>query len=174
MDEKKIKKKLNPEEERNKEITNKKGTEYVDTYKIQIKDTDKKKGVKDLYKTGQKNLYALIQSHAQSQDIEYIIKRYASGDMSVIKKGEPIYADFTQLPDNLADYQKMIIDNEQIFEQLPLEIREQYNYSFSEFLADLPNIQRRNNEAMVQNIEQSRRTTTKSENTNAEEQNTAE
>uniref|UniRef100_A0AAU8AVN7 Internal scaffolding protein n=1 Tax=Dulem virus 166 TaxID=3145643 RepID=A0AAU8AVN7_9VIRU len=105
------------------------GNRFEPTYKMAV-DED---GVKDLAVTGQTDIYAYIQSYAQSCDINYILDRFARGDESALSKIQGIYGDFTEVPKSLAELSQRVLDAENIFNQLPLETREQFNFSPTEF-----------------------------------------
>lgn len=86
------------------------------------------------------NLYAQIQSYAESVDINVILKRFANGDTSVLNKHEPMYGDFTELPKTYAEMLNVVIAGENYFNQLPLEEREKHGNSFAQFLSNYDKI----------------------------------
>ena len=105
------------------------GNRFEPTYKLAIDDN----GVRDLAVSGQTDTYAFIQSHAISCDINYIIERFARGDETALSKVQGIYGDFTQVPTSLAELAQRAIDAENIFNSLPIEKREKFNFSPTEF-----------------------------------------
>lgn len=102
-------------------------TQYVGKY-----DKD---GVLQLEVSGIVNLYDQIQSHADSVDINTIISRYENGEVDVLARVQGVYEDVTGAPRTYAEMLNMIRAGEEIFEQLPADLRAQYNNSFEQFFA---------------------------------------
>lgn len=109
------------------------GSGMKDTYKMHVSDD----GKRELKKSGEYNLYADIQSYKDSVSIDYILSRFVNGDETALSRVQGIYGDFTQMPTTMAELQQRVIDAENLFNNLPLDIREQYNFSASEFFAQL-------------------------------------
>ncbi len=109
------------------------GSGMKDTYKMHV-DED---GKRELRKSGEFNQYAEIQSYKDSVSIDYILSRFVNGDETALSRVQGIYGDFTEMPKTMAELQQRIIDAEDLFYQLPLDIRSQYNHSPSEFYAQL-------------------------------------
>lgn len=109
------------------------GSGMKDTYKMFV-DKD---GKRELRKNGEYNLYAEIQSYKDSVSIDYILARFMNGDETALSRAQGIYGDFTEMPRTLAELQQRVIDAEDLFNALPLDVREQYNFSASEFFAQL-------------------------------------
>lgn len=107
------------------------GSRKMPTYKMKVDEN----GVRTLRKVGEKDIYAEIQSYKDSTDINYILARFARGDVSALSKIQGIYGDFTDVPTSLAELSQRIIDAENIFYQLPLEKRAEFNHSANEFFA---------------------------------------
>lgn len=109
------------------------GSGMKDTYKMHV-DED---GKRELRKSGQYDLYMEIQSFKDSVSIDYILSRFVNGDETALSRVQGIYGDFTEMPKTMAELQQRVIDAEDLFNNLPLNIREQYNFSASEFFAQL-------------------------------------
>lgn len=109
------------------------GSGMKDTYKMYVGED----GKRELRKSGEYNLYAEIQSYKDSVSIDYILARFMNGDESALSRAQGIYGDFTEMPRTLAELQQRVIDAEDLFNSLPLNIKEQYNFSASEFFAQL-------------------------------------
>ena len=109
------------------------GSGMKDTYKMHV-DED---GKRELKKSGEYNLYADIQSYKDSVSIDYILTRFVNGDETALSRVQGIYGDFTQMPTTMAELQQRVIDAEHLFNNLPLDIREKFNFSASEFFAQL-------------------------------------
>ncbi len=119
---------------RPKTIPQPKCEENVPTFSLQI---NKANGKKELVESGKTNLYEKIQASKDATLIYNIIDRYNAGDNSVLNKAMGSYGNFTQMPATLVEAQQKLIDAERTFEQLPIAIREKYNNSYTEFLADV-------------------------------------
>lgn len=94
-------------------------------------------GVMDLVEKGEENLYEYIQSHKDSVDINTLLRRYAQGDPDALSRVQAAYGDFTGLPSTYADLLNAVNDGKQFFESLPVDVRAQFNHSFSEFMASM-------------------------------------
>lgn len=94
-------------------------------------------GKEEFYIAGKTNIYEKIQAFAEDVKIENIIAKVtATGDTSILEKVKYTYADTTELPTNLFEAQQKIKDAEQIFNQLPTDIKESYGNSFNMYLKD--------------------------------------
>lgn len=94
-------------------------------------------GKRELRQSGEYDLYAEIQSYKDSCSIDYIISRFCAGDTSALSRVQGVYGDFTEMPTTMAELQQRVIDATALFDSLPLSVREQYNFSPSEFFAQL-------------------------------------
>lgn len=92
-------------------------------------------GQVELRKVGQENLYATIQSFAESTDIHTIMRRFVNGEVDVLEKVQGFYGDITEMPKTYADALQRIADSEKVFMSLPVEVRAKFGHNFSEFLA---------------------------------------
>lgn len=88
-----------------------------------------------LEEKGTEDLYAFIQSFADSVDINVILARFANGDTEALSRAQGFYADVTDFPTNMADALNKINDFEVMFKSLPLEVREKFDCSFEQFLS---------------------------------------
>lgn len=113
------------------DIISNSGDRYEPTYKLK---TDKN-GVRDLVKTGQVDCYAMIQSHKDSVDLKLTLQRFANGDTTALNKVNGCYGDFTNMPTTFAELSQRVLDAEDMFNQLPLEVRREFDHSPSEFFA---------------------------------------
>lgn len=100
---------------------------------------DKDTGKKELKKTGATNLYEKIQASKEGTLIYNILERFNNGDNEALNKTKGTYGDFSQMPKTLAEAQQSLIDAENAFNELPLDVRREFNMSTSEFLAALTN-----------------------------------
>ena len=88
-----------------------------------------------LKKVGEKDVYAEIQSHAESCDIKIMIARLQSGDTSMIRNVS--YMDITDMPKNLAEAYQMVNQATADFNNLPLEVRREYEFNPENYIHDL-------------------------------------
>ncbi len=95
------------------------------------------RGVMSLEEIGKHDLYAEIQSHADSVDIHVILQRFEAGDTSVLSRIQGTYGDFTEMPRTFAEALNTIIAAEQYFDSLPVDVRARFDHSFSQFIASM-------------------------------------
>ncbi len=93
------------------------------------------RGQVELKEDGTEDLYAFIQSFADSTDIHAILKRYQNGEVDVLEKVQGFYGDITEMPHSYAEALQRIADSEKVFMSLPVDVRAKFGHSFSEFLA---------------------------------------
>lgn len=93
------------------------------------------RGQVELKEDGTEDLYAFIQSFAESTDIHSILQRYQNGEVDVLEKVQGFYGDITEMPKTYAEALQRIADSENVFMSLPVEIRAKFGHSFSQFLA---------------------------------------
>lgn len=84
---------------------------------------------------GKDDLYAEIQSHKDSVDINTILSRYNAGDTSVLHKGDMLYMDVTQMPKTYAEMYERVMQAQELFDRLPLEVRAHYEHNPARFFA---------------------------------------
>lgn len=96
-----------------------------------------KSGNYELVEAGEVNVYDEIQSHAESCDINILMKRYANGDASALSKVQGTYFDATGMPKTYAEMLNTLISAENQFNSLPLEERARFDHSFEKWLAAL-------------------------------------
>ena len=106
-------------------------SKIVPTYGIEIDDDGKVRVVE----TGKTNLYEKIQASKEDTLIYNILDRFKAGDVTALQKNQGYYADLTEMPKTLAEAQQSLITAENYFNSLPLDVRKEFNHSFSEFLA---------------------------------------
>lgn len=93
------------------------------------------RGQVELKEDGTEDLYAFIQSFAESTDIHAIMRRYQNGEIDVLEKVQGFYGDVTEMPRTYAEALQRIADSEKVFMSLPVDVRAKFGHSFSEFLA---------------------------------------
>lgn len=105
------------------------GTEPTFEYVI------KPSGEKILEQTGTKDVYSEIQAQAEECKIENILRRVAVGDMTDFRP-DGIYADATVVPNNMVEAMQEIQKMHNIWNNLPGEVKSQYNNDLDQFIAD--------------------------------------
>lgn len=94
-----------------------------------------KTGVLQLVPDGEHDLYAEIQSHAASTDMQLILSRYFSGDPSVLSRVQGAYMDITGMPDNIHDALALMDNAKSDFDRLPPAIRDKFGNDVNQFLS---------------------------------------
>lgn len=92
-------------------------------------------GTLKLIKIGEENTDEVIQSFYESTTLECILAKYANGDLSALNRYQPIYADLTYAPKNLAEALQVVINSRDAFDHLPIEIKKQFGNDFNVWLA---------------------------------------
>lgn len=90
-----------------------------------------------LIEAGKDDLYAYIQSHKDSVDINTILSRYAAGDVSALHKGDMMYLDVTNMPKTYAEMYERVMQAQEMFDHLPLEVRERFDHNPAQFFASI-------------------------------------
>ncbi len=92
-------------------------------------------GTIELVEKGKESLYDFIQSFKDSCDINVLLSRYANGDTEALSRVQGAYGDFTQFPRTYAELLNRVNQGKQLFDDLPLSLREKYNHDFGQFMA---------------------------------------
>ena len=94
-------------------------------------------GRMELVTIGRKNLYAEIQSHKDSVDVHMILDQYAqTGDINLIQRVQAQYMDIADAPQTLAEAYEMVHNVKSAFDNMPLDVRKEYDHDASRFIAD--------------------------------------
>lgn len=105
------------------------GSEMHDQFGYEID----KYGQKVLVKTGEFNMYEMIQESLEETKIENILQRVAMGDNSVMRP-DGIYADLTEAPKNLIEARQQMQKLENLWNGLDNEIKKKYDFSVDKFI----------------------------------------
>lgn len=112
------------------------GKRIAKKHEITIDD----KGHKTLAYSGEEtDIYAKILSHVDECDIEYLLQRCQVEGYEVLNRREAISGDVTMAPTSLMEAQQILQKQENEFNKLPVEVRKQFNFSFSEYIAEAGN-----------------------------------
>lgn len=88
----------------------------------------------ELEENGVEDIQEMIDSYREGTDMAYILHQLELGNDSVLNQRSPMYGDFTEAPNTLAQAQQMLIDGENAFYELPLETRQQFDNDFRKWL----------------------------------------
>lgn len=112
-------------------------TEKGDPIKKEYQGKFDKNGHIVVYEKGKKDLYAYIQSFAESVDINVIIKRYVNGDSSVLNQRVGEYIDTTNFPQSYAELLNVVNSGTDLFNKLPIDIKRRFNNNVNEFISTI-------------------------------------
>lgn len=88
--------------------------------------------------TGYKDTDQEIASYREQTDMSYIVSRINAGDTSVLPDPYDIYADVSDLPNTPIGMVNFLDGLRRQFDSLPAATREQFDNSFSRFIAGVP------------------------------------
>lgn len=109
------------------------GSRLAPKHAVRIDDN----GHKSLVRTGEfTNIYEKIQSHVEECDIKLIWERAQTEGYEILNKREAISGDVTMCPTSMLDAAQRLQDMENDFNQLPLDVRRSFNFSFTEYIAE--------------------------------------
>lgn len=97
-------------------------------------------GQLELFEVGKQNIPEMINSHAESVDINKIIERFHEGDVSVLNRRPMMFGDFTELPKTYADVLNLARAGEEYFDSLPLDVKQKFNNNFAEWLSTIDKV----------------------------------
>lgn len=87
-----------------------------------------------LVPAGEVSVYDEIQSHAESCDINILMKRYLNGDATALSRAQGAYFDASSMPRTYAEMLNMVLDAENAFNSLPVDERAKFDHSFEKWL----------------------------------------
>ncbi len=90
-------------------------------------------GVPHLVPTGSYDLYDVIQSFRDECDLGKIFQRYANGDVLALNKCQGVYADISDMPQDVFAAEKLLDRVEAIYDGLSEDLRSRVG-SFEDFL----------------------------------------
>lgn len=85
--------------------------------------------------SGEEDLYGYIQSHKDSCDIHKMLERFAAGDEDALSQAQGFYADVSGMPQTYAEVLNAVLAGEATFNQLPAEVKAQFDNSFAVWLS---------------------------------------
>lgn len=99
------------------------------------------KGDVTLIPDGNDNLYEYIQSFKESCDINNIVARFARGDVDALNRVQGTYFDAVGMPTTYAELLNTVIAGRELYDSLPLEVKEKYGFSFERWMSSLDQLQ---------------------------------
>lgn len=110
------------------------GSIYDNVYQEEI---DPETGKKSLVISGKTNVYERIQQDLEGSKIENIMAKLAAGDLTVLRSGDLIYADATEMPKTLMEAQNIVVKAKQEFENFPMEVKRLFNNSAEQYVSEM-------------------------------------
>lgn len=84
--------------------------------------------------TGREDLYDFIQSHRDSVDIHFLLKRFQAGEEDVFSRAQGFYGDFADMPSTYQEVLNAVIAGQASFDALPAEIKRQFDNNYAKWL----------------------------------------
>lgn len=107
------------------------GDSVVQEYELEYSP----QGVPHLVPTGTYDLYDVIQSFRDECDLGKIFQRYANGDVMALNKRQGVFADISEMPQDIFAAANLLDRVEAIYNGLSEDVRARIG-SFADFLAD--------------------------------------
>lgn len=108
-----------------------------DPVRIEYSPHLKEDGTIELIPTNKIDIQEEINSYRDECDISSMIMRYQMGDQSALSKNPGMYADFTNLPDNMHDLLNLGLRAQNEFYKLPIDVRAKFGNSFYTWLSSV-------------------------------------
>lgn len=112
-------------------------TEPGSAYKDILAPIVKENGEIDLIVKGKTCIYDEIQSYKDSCDVNKLIERYRRGDTSALQARAVQFIDATQFPETYAEMLNTVIQAENFFSELPVDIKKQFDNNYYKFIASI-------------------------------------
>lgn len=93
----------------------------------------KEDGTIELMESGKTNIQEYINSFEEECNLQNIIARYTNGDLTALNKFSGTYGDFTEFPKTYAEVLQLQIDSRNLFNSLPIEIKEKFDNDENKF-----------------------------------------
>lgn len=94
-------------------------------------------GLERVEHTSDFDAYAMIQENRIGTEIYDLLERYQLGDVNALNRTRGAYVDVTGMPSSLAEAYARMQKAENIFANLPVEIRKEFNFSQNLFVKAL-------------------------------------
>ena len=76
---------------------------------------------------GEKNLDVIIQSNKDTGNVALLVAKYNAGDTEALNRVKGVYGDFRNMPTTYAQMVSRLNECRQLFESLPVDIKEQFD-----------------------------------------------
>lgn len=107
------------------------GIAEVPVYSVRLDD----RGTKEVYRSGSRNLYEIIQADLEQSKVQNIVRRALGGDPVALAQRYGEYMDVSALPDNMIDISNLAIKLRADFDAMPADIRQKFDNSVDRFVA---------------------------------------
>lgn len=94
-------------------------------------------GTIELIEVGKRDLQEYIQSFAEEVTLANILRRYQMGDETALAKVQGTYMDTTVMPKNFREVLDSVISGQNMFDQLPLEVKQKFNNDFNQWFVGI-------------------------------------
>lgn len=94
-------------------------------------------GSRFLKLVGEEDIADYIQSFYDSCDIQTILKRFQLGDTSALSQTPGMYGNFINVPHTLAEFLNAQIKANQLFDNLPSDVRASFNNDANQFFVKM-------------------------------------
>ena len=84
---------------------------------------------------GKENIQEKIDEYGPYTDLNYMLSHLAAGDTSVLNHSDPLYGDFSIVPQNPIDFVNEMSNSKSLFESLPEDVRASYGGDWLKWLA---------------------------------------
>lgn len=102
-------------------------------YSVKINE---KTGAVDYMPNGEvTNMQDMINASYASVEIHELMKRFQMGDVDVFNQRQGFYGDVTEMPKNMAEMFQRVNDCKDHFDSLPVEVKEEFNNSYTEYFS---------------------------------------
>lgn len=97
-------------------------------------------GKRSLVVTGKENWKDFIEASKDETLISNIMKRFEQGDVNVLSRVQGFYGDVTSMPSNLSEAQNVLINLENQFNSLPVDVRKKFDNSFYKYVQEVSSV----------------------------------
>lgn len=102
-----------------------------------IRAGELKNNVLTVVDKGKENLYAYINSFADSVNIHVLLNRFKNGDTESLMQRAGAYIDISALPSNINEFMQLARNAENLFNTLPIEVKNAFNNNVVEFISTI-------------------------------------
>lgn len=86
---------------------------------------------------GKEDLYSFINSFADSVNIHVLLNRFKNGDTEALMQRAGAYIDISAMPANINEFMEMAKNAENVFDTLPIEVKNEFNNNVVEFISTI-------------------------------------